>query len=399
MPSKVDGVSWGEGGRLGVGKEEEEEDAASWTRGEEEGGREGRGGGLGLGEGNGEVGLPGFKPVLEEDWYAAPSAGSSTHGDTSGHPSPHRGLEPLHAHDQEEAEDVGFSAHPSPADSMLLQPVDSSASCSPSSVFNLDTALPFFTQRSAISSLFNGVCSNPFDAAATAFDLDCDCQGFLSATQMGTSAAAAAFLNGGGDLGGIFGFAGGLNHPTAQFQPTHLLPLQENGGAAGFGYPWGFGVFDGSPFFPRSKLLQPLEIFPPVGAQPTLFQKRAAALRGAGGGGMGAFLAQDRVVGEKRKRWDEEAMGDAGIDCSDLNYDSDEAEIENARVEDGGNTSNANSTVTCGGGGGEIHKGKKKGLPAKNLMAERRRRKKLNDRLYMLRSVVPKISKVREEPL
>ncbi|KAL6986223.1 hypothetical protein U1Q18_019591, partial [Sarracenia purpurea var. burkii] len=154
-----------------------------------------------------------------------------------------------------------------------------------------------------------------------------------------------------------------------------------------------------------SKLLKPLDNFASIGAQPTLFQKRATlrknlannggsdlGLLGAEGGGIssnaedynGGKMEASELNKKKRKLGNGEDVEDFSIDVSGLNYDSDDFMENNYKVEESGknsgNSSNVNSTVT----GGD-QKGKKKGLPAKNLMAERRRRKKLNDRLYSRR--------------
>ncbi|XP_022928563.1 transcription factor ICE1 [Cucurbita moschata] len=275
------------------------------------------------------------------------------------------------------------------------------SSCSPSQPFALDptqSMLP--SHKSCFSSLLNVVCGSNFD---NAYDFGADTA--LFGSYQGNQASNPSVF---------MGFTGVSPLPQIGNQALSLnhseFPVADNPPAFGDGFNPAvpFESFDGcgnALFQNRPKVLRPLEVLPQVGAQPTLFQKRAAHRVVSPGAdklenlevsglkfGEGSTWTAD-LENLSKNNGDEDGEDDS-VDVSRFNYDSDEGneynkQEDNVNAKNCGSNSNANSTVT----GGD-QKGKKKGMPAKNLMAERRRRKKLNDRLYMLRSVVPKISKM-----
>ncbi|CAN4100277.1 unnamed protein product [Withania somnifera] len=274
-------------------------------------------------------------------------------------------------------ETICFNTTELAENSLFLQPlpVDYSSSCSPSSVSvfnNLDPSqLHYFLTQKPINN------NNPLDYG---FNLGCEnsfgFHDFSSQNQMGNP-----------NLSSFVQYSLPQNSTTSSYG---LSPLGFVEGCAN----------ENSMFVNRSsKLLKPLDNFASIGAQPTLFQKRAAAAalrknlgNNSNGGSLGDF------GGERKRKWGSngEEHDDVSFDGCTLSYDSDDL-AENVitnqvddSVKNGENISNGISITGTGGN----QKGKKKGLPAKNLMAERRRRKKLNDRLYMLRSVVPRISKM-----
>ncbi|CAA3008842.1 transcription factor ICE1-like [Olea europaea subsp. europaea] len=397
MLSRTNSMQWMDGNK-------EVEETNSWTQNNNSGGLENKD--------DTEFGaLSSFKSMLEAeneaDWYM--SATAATSHEINMHGGSHHDLG-----------NISFSPNFTDADNnqLVLQSVDSSASCSPTSASVLNSLDPshqlnyFLPQK---STLMNPIHNNLLEGT---FDLGRD-NGFLeSALNRGTGMMNSAF----NDLS-TQSQMGALNlSSNSQFSSANLLQLPQTSG--GFGVlGFGDGSMNGNPlFFNRSKMLKPLDDFASVGAQPTLFQKRAALRKNLASGSvsslgvlnLGGEINHSRsstslegydkkgelsdVNERKRKNSSGDDGEDFSIDGSNLNYDSDDQFLENSTVnkmdetgKNGGNSSNANSTVT--GSGGD-HKGKKKGLPAKNLMAERRRRKKLNDRLYLLRSVVPKISKM-----
>nr|ABF48720.1 inducer of CBF expression 1 protein [Populus suaveolens] len=308
--------------------------------------------------------------------------------------------------DQDSIKDLTFSPRLVHPYNLLLLPGHSSSSCSPSSsvVNNLDASLlhSFMPPTPTLSSLLHVVSSNP---SKDGFDLSEI--GFLEnqGTNSTTTANVSSPLNRPRGVLGNFGnftdlsstvrfsFLFGFSSPDYKY--PHASPAELPPALSCFTRLDEISV---NPLFSsRTKLLSPLETYPIHGRSATLFQREQLEERTWG---------SERDKGKRdmtqiREENDKQRNSSSGDDFLEelaqmgrvriMHLGIKEYTLVEETGKNVGNSSKVNSGVT---GRGEDQKGKKRGLPAKNLMAQWRRRMQLNDRLYTMRSVVPQISKM-----
>ncbi|KAH9623706.1 hypothetical protein KSS87_013420 [Heliosperma pusillum] len=327
-----------------------------------------------------DVSLCSFKTMLEveSEWY---NNNNQNSGNTS----------------------INFTNNELTTENLLLNPgiIDSSSSCSPSpSVFNQTNLDP--TQISYLFPSKGNIFSNPLPQS---YNLGCVGNGgFFQDVQNNHQISGNNNNNNNNNNGGLSGFTDFITQNemgspnlvnNSHFSNTHLIQLGENGGF-GIGSSSktrGFeeGLTNSSLFANRtSKILKPLDNSAPVGAQPTLFQKRAALRKNfsnnnnnsgnsgniiinhnelnCGDGNNGVKLNCGGENDKKRKIGGSLGILDnVSFTGSEFNYDSDDFTENNDNStpkggsdKNGGSNSNANSAMSGGNAGGGDFKGKKK---------------------------------------